>query len=373
MRIGYFSSDCHDHATMFLMAGLFEEHDRTRFEVTVFSFGLASQDAMRQRLLAGVERFIDVREKSDQEVVALARSLELDIAVDLKGFTSGARTELFALRVAPIQVSYLGYPGTMGVPYMEYLIADHTLIPAPSRVHYSEKVVYLPDSYQVNDSRRAIAARVFTREQVGLPAQGFVFCCFNNSYKILPAVFDVWMRLLQRVPGSVLWLLQDNAGAMQNLYQEAQRRGVDPSRLVFATRLGHSEHLSRQRLADLFLDTLPYNAHTTASDALWSGLPVLTCMGESFAARVGASLLKAVGLPELISENLAQYEALAVQLASQPQRLAALRERLAANRATAALFDTRRFTRNLERAYAQILQRHRDGLPPDHIEVGSEP
>lgn len=370
IRIGYYSADFHNHATMFLMARLFELHDKARFEWTAFSFGPDADDAMRRRLVAAVDRFVDVRERTDDEVVAMSRELGIDIAVDLKGATCGERVGIFAGRPAPVQAQYLGYPGTLGAPFIDYVVADATVIPGPERAWYDEKVVWLPHSYQVNDPTRAIADATPTREAVGLPAEGFVFCCFNNNYKIVPAVFDVWMRIVQRVPGSVLWLLEDNALAAANLRREAAARGVDPQRLVFAPRAPLPEHLARHRLADLFLDTAPYNAHTTASDALWGGVPLLTCMGRSFAGRVGASLLRAVGLPELVTERWADYESLAVALATERRgELDALRARLAANRLTAPLFDAERFARHLEAAYVAMVERQRAGLPPVHLDV----
>ena len=370
IRLGYYSADFHSHATAHLAAGLFEEHDRERFHVVAFSFGPdVREDPMRKRLSEAFDEFVTVRTMSDLEVAQLSRDLGIDIAVDLKGFTLDERTRIFAHRAAPVQVSYLGYPGTMGAPYIDYLIADPVLIPEGSRQHYSEKIAYLPHSYQVNDRQRPIAERPFARAELGLPAQGFVFCCFNNAYKITPGTFTAWMRILASVPGSVLWLLQDSPGAAENLRREAQARGVDAARLVFAGRMPLPEHLARHRVADLFLDNLPYNAHTTASDALWAGLPVLTCLGESFAGRVAGSLLNAVGLPELVTTTLEQYEALAIELATQAQRLGALRTRLAGNRLRAPLFDTALFTRHLENAYLQMYQRHQRGLPPEHLFV----
>jgi protein O-GlcNAc transferase len=255
----------------------------------------------------------------------------------------------------------------MGAPYVDYLIADEVLIPAGSREHYSEKVVYLPNSYQVNDGRRAIAGRGYGREELGLPGRGFIYCCFNNNYKITPWGFDGWMRILRRVEGSVLWLLEDNAAAAGNLRREAQRRGVGAERIIFGQRLGMEEHLARHRVADLFLDTLPCNAHTTASDALWAGLPVLTCLGESFAGRVAGSLLSAIRLPELITRSPSEYEERAVELAHDPQRLAGIKEKLARHRTSTALFDTRLYARNLEAAYTSIYERHRAHLPPEHL------
>jgi len=367
IRLGYYSADFRDHATTRLMAELFELHDRTRFELVGFDFGPASDDAMRRRVQASFDRFIDVRRMSDREVAGLSRDLQIDIAVDLKGYTEDCRPGIFAGRAAPVQANYLGYPGTMGAAYFDYIIADRVLIPEGSESFYSEKVVFLPDSYQVNDRRRTVAERSFGREELGLPPEGFVFCCFNNNYKITPPTFDAWMRILKRVEPSVLWLIEDSPTAAANLRKEAGRRGVRAERLVFAQRMGLPEHLARHRSADLFLDTLPYNAHTTASDALWAGLPVLTCAGEAFASRVAASLLSAVGLPELITHGLAEYEALAVELAINPPRLAQLRNKLLASRPTAPLFDTPRFARHLEAAYAEMHERWLAGRPPDHI------
>jgi predicted O-linked N-acetylglucosamine transferase (SPINDLY family) len=370
IHIGYFSADFHDHATSYLIAQLLELHDRSQFRITAFSFGPDAPGVMRPRLEAACDEFIDARHRSDAEVAQQARDMDIDIAVDLKGFTQDHRTGIFARRAAPVQVNYLGYPGTMGAPYMDYLVADRVLVPVESRSCYTEKIILLPDTYQVNDSKREIADRIFTRAELGLPAAGFVFCCFNNSYKILPFLFDRWMRILLRVPGSVLWLLRDNPSAANNLRREATIRGVDARRLVFADRIDLPHHLARHRAADLFMDTLPCNAHTTASDALWAGLPVLTCRGETFAARVGASLLCAIGLPELIVSNLDHYEDMAVSLATHPGDLADIRRRLERNRLTAPLFNTPLYTRHIEAAFAQIHERHHSGLPPDHVFVG---
>jgi predicted O-linked N-acetylglucosamine transferase (SPINDLY family) len=369
IRIGYFSADFRNHPGSFLMAGLFESHDRSRFELTAFSFGPPTQDEMQQRVAAAFDSFIDVRDLSDKDVALLARRLEIDIAIDRKGFTQGARPGIFALRAAPIQVAYLAYPGTMGADYIDYIVADHVVIPQEDQPHYAEKVAYLPNSYQVNDSKRRIAERKFGREELGLPDVGFVFCCFNNNYKIMPATFDRWMRILQRVEGSVLWLFEDNATATSNLRKEAEKRGVSGNRLVVAQRMDLAEHLARHRNADLFLDCLPYNAHTTASDALWAGLPVVTCIGETFAARVAASLLKAIDLPELITTTPEDFEELAVTLATHPDKLAAIRQKLSANRMTTSLFDTELFTRHLETLYTKMFERHQAGLAPDHIDV----
>ena len=366
IRIGYFSAELHNHATAALTAGLFETHDRSRFEVTAFSLGPDTRDEMRERIEAAFEHFLDVRGKSDTEVAQLARSLEMDIAVDLGGFTRGGRPGVFALRAAPLQVSYLGYLGTMGADYMDYLIADETIIPAAHRRDYSEKIVYLP-SYQVNDSKRCIAPKRFSREELGLPPAGFVFCCFNSTYKITPSTFDGWMRILAGVPGSVLYLLGGSASLESNLRREARTRGVAAERILFGARLAAPEYLARYRAADLFLDTIPYNAGTTASDALWAGLPVLTCTGQTFASRIGASLLTAVGLPELIASTPREYERLAVELATQPQWLAGIAAKLTANLPTAPLFDTTAATRHLEAAYVRIYDRRLAGLQPGDI------
>ena len=370
IRLGYFSMDFRNHPVSFLTAELFELHDRDRFEVYAFSFGPDTKDEMRQRLEIAFDMFIDVQSKSDKEVAELSRRMGIDIAIDLAGFTGDSRTGIFALRAAPIQVNYLGYPGTMGADYMDYLIADRQLIPEAARAHYAEKIAYLPDTYMANDSRRSISETSFSREALGLPQTGFVYCCFNNSYKITPNTFDGWMRILKRVDGSVLWLSESNAAASDNLRKEAARRGVEPQRLVFAPKLPLlADHLARHRAADLFIDTFPYNAHTTASDALWAGLPVLTCAGEAFASRVAASLLTAIDLPELITSTQEEYEALAIELAMNPQQLNTIRQELERNRLTSPLFDTVTFTRNIEVAYAQMMERYHANLPPDHIVI----
>jgi predicted O-linked N-acetylglucosamine transferase (SPINDLY family) len=369
IRLGYFSADFHDHATMHLMAGLFEEHDRAKFDIKLVSFGVPSDDPVRHRLLTACEHIIDVRTKSDHEAALLARDLGIDIAIDLKGFTEDHRLGIFAARAAPLQVSYLGYPGTTGASYIDYLLADRTLVPPDSLSHYSEKVAYLPHSYQVNDRHRRIAEMTYDRESVGLPAAGFVFCCLNNTYKITPDTFSSWVRILRAVPGSVLWLFAQHAGTIENLRREARQRGIEPERLVFAKRVPAPEHLARLRVADLFIDTWPCNAHTTASDALWAGLPVLTCAGRSFAGRVAASLLTALDLPELVTGSPEEYEGLAVALATDPSRLGALKSKLAHARLTKPLFDTRLFARHLESAYRSMMERHRAGLPTEHLYI----
>jgi protein O-GlcNAc transferase len=368
IRVGYFSADFHNHATAWLMAELFEQHDRTRFEWWAFSFGPASDDPIRRRLEAAFDHFIDVRGQSDAAVAQLARSLEIDIAVDLKGFTQDQRAGIFAQRTAPVQVNYLGYPGSMGLPEMDYLLADPEVLPDDLKPACSEQVVRLPHCYQPNDRQRRAAATP-TRASQGLPEAGVVFCSFNNNYKITPEVFGLWMDILREVPGSVLWLYLRHAAAQDRLRREAQQRGVDPQRLVFATTLPHAEHLARYPLADLFLDTHPYNAHTTASDALWMGLPVLTRRGRSFASRVAGSLLHAVELPELVTDTPEAYRALAVALARQPERLARMRAHLLSQREHLPLFDTPRLARAIEQAYTHMHRIQQAGQAPQAFDV----
>jgi protein O-GlcNAc transferase len=369
IRIGYFSADFHNHATMYLMVQLFEYHDRDQFEVFGFSFGPSKNDAMRDRARNNLNYFFEIATLSDADIASLSRSNGIDIAVDLKGYTQDSRPAIFAHRAAPIQISYLGFPGTTGSSAVDYLIADPVLIPVTSQSAYSERIIYLPDSYQVNDSHRAMSRRVFSRRELGLPESGFVFCCFNNNWKILPEIFGAWVRILQAVPNSSLWLYEENATAAHNLRAEAARRHVDPNRLVFARHQPHAEHLARYRAADLFLDTFPCGAHTTASDALWAGIPVLTRSGESFASRVASSLLNAVGLPELITHAADQYEALAIEVANNPGRAASLKAKLAENLPTCPLFNTALFTRHIESAYQAAYDRYRNDLGPDHIFV----
>jgi protein O-GlcNAc transferase len=368
IRIGYFSADFRNHPVSLLTAELFETHDRSRFEVVAFALGPKVNDPVRARLERAFDRFIDMGERSDVEVAEAARHLGVDIAVDLGGFTEHARPKIFSLRAAPVQMSYIGYLGTMGAPYMDYLLADRILIPPEERPHYLEAVIYLP-SYQVNDSTRPAVERALTREELGLPAVGFVFSCFNANYKIMPDTFGVWMRILLRVKGSSLFLYAGTEIAESNLRKEAERCGVDPRRLVFGKLLGRDEYMARLRTMDLFLDTLPYNAGTTASDALWAGLPVLTCAGRAFAGRVAASLLNAIELPELVTSTSEQYEEMAVQLAENPELLRKIKQKLVQNRLKAPLFDTKAFTRHLEAAYTKMHERYQANLPPEDIHV----
>ena len=370
VRIGYLSADFRQHAVAYLMAELFERHDRSRFEIIGVSFGADDKSEMRKRLVAAFDRFYDVREKSDKEVAKLLHDLQVDIAIDLMGYTMDSRSGILAYRPAPIQASYLGFPGTMGAEFIDYIIADKTVAPFEHQPFYTEKVVHLPDCFQVNDRNRKIAVQTPTREETGLPAEAFVFCCFNNNWKITPTIFDVWMRLLSRIEGSVLWLSQSNDTAVRNLRGQADARGIETSRLIFAPRvLRLDDHLARHRLADLFLDTLPFNAHTTASDALWAGLPVITQLGEAFAGRVAASLLNAIGLAELVTHSIEDYEALALRLAKHPTLLEGYRHRLATNRLTHPLFDTDRFRLHIEAAYLKMWEIWQRGEQPRSFAV----
>jgi protein O-GlcNAc transferase len=373
MRIGYVSADLRQHPVANLLAGVFECHNRSQFELTAISIGPNDDSEMRQRLEGSFDKFVDATALNSEDIAKKIREAEIDILIDLNGFTQQARTEIFALRPVPIQVNYLGYPGTMGASYIDYIIGDPILIPASQQNSYREKVAYLPHSYMPHDDRsRIISDRAFERSEFGLPEQSFVFCCFNNAYKLNPNIFRLWMKLLKAVEGSVLWLSENNATATGNLRKEAIGVGVNPERLVFAKRLSSSaDHLARHRLADLFLDTLPYNAHATASDALWAGLPVLTQIGSTFAGRVAASLLNAINLPELITETPEEYERLAIDFAMHPEKLAAIKHKLAENHITSPLFDTRLFTKHIEAAYITMYERHQAGLAPDHIFVAN--
>jgi protein O-GlcNAc transferase len=372
IRIAYVSADFRLHPVATLSAGVFEHHDRSRFETIAISLGADDGMGMRERMQNAFEQFIDVRHRSDEEIAKHLRDMEVDIAVDMMGFTENAQTTIFARRPAGLQVNYLGYPGTMGAPFIDYIIADRVALPEENRVYYTEQVVYLPHSYMPNDSKRPIAEKIPSRSEAGLPDTGFVFACHNASHKIAPEIFDVWMRLLRKIEGSVIWLRSTNDTANANLRREAAAHGVAPERLVFAPRMPLTEdHLARLRLADLFVDTLPYNAHATACDALWAGLPVLTCAGSTFPARVAASVLHAIGLPELVTQSLAEYEQLALALALDPERLAGIRAKLLCNRGTEPLFDTARFTRDLESAYSSMWGRQHAGLPPASFTVAS--
>jgi predicted O-linked N-acetylglucosamine transferase (SPINDLY family) len=369
IRIGYVSADFYEHATAYLMAEMFELHDKSRFEVSGISLGPSGDSPMRQRLKRSFDRFLDCRDLPDLEIAKSIAESQIDILVDLKGYTRDAQTNIFAYRPAPVQVNYLGYPGTMGAPYMDYIIGDKTLFSLSDHGDYTEKLVFLPHSYQPNDRQRPISRAELTREEFGLKRDQFVFCCFCNAYKISSETFECWMRILGRVEGSVLWLFAENESAKSNLKKEAASRGIDPERLIFAGKVELSKHLARYRLADLFLDTLPYNAHTTTSDALWAGLPVLTQIGKAFAGRVAASLLYAIQMPELVTHSRDEYEALAIELALDRAKLRNLADKLDKNRLTTPLFDAPLFTRHLEAAYEAMYRRYQAGDAPDHIEV----
>lgn len=371
IRIGYLSGEFRQQATSLLLVGVLEQHDKSRFEITAIDNGWDDASTTRRRIEAAVHRVLPIRGLADPDAVAAIRDQQIDVLVNLNGYFGDERTRVFARRAAPVQVNYLGFPGTLGASYMDYIIADRHVLPEADKPFYSEKVVYLPNCYQANDRSRDIAPRIFERADCGLPAQGVVFCCFNNAYKITRDVFECWMKILTRADGSVLWLLADDPAAAANLRREAQARGVAGDRIIFAERLPPADHLARHRCADIFLDTLPYNAHTTASDALWAGVPLLTCRGTTFPGRVAASLLHSMQLPELVTETADDYVRLAIELATHPDRLAAIKQTLADNRLTTPLFDTALFTRHIEAAFAAMMERHRAGLAPDHVVVPS--
>ncbi len=369
LRVGYFSSDVYDHATLYLMAGLFREQDRSRFEVFLYSYGHIRSGEWRARVAADVEHFHDVADFSDEQIAALARSHALDIAIDLKGYTRMTRSEIFRNRLAPLHVNYLGFPGTMGSDRMDYLIGDPVIITQEARPYYDENIICLPHTYFPADNRREIAADNSSRANHGLPENGFVFCCFNANHKISPREFSIWMRCLAASEGSVLWLLESNRWSRANLCSEAAARGIDPARLVFAPSVPPAQHLARHRHADLFIDTFNYNAHTTASDALWTGLPLVTRVGRQMSARVSASLLTGLGMAEMITNSDAEYEALVMALAADPPRLAEAKAKLARNRLTFPTFDTSLYTRSFEAGLEHAQALHLSGRAPRDIRV----
>ena len=369
LRIGYFSADFHNFPGMHLMVRMLERHDRSKFEIYAFSYGQEINDKMRSRLVSAVDYFIDIQSMSTDAVHKCVEDKKIDIAIHRNGYTKDSKTNLFSSRLAPVQINYLGYPGTLGADFMDYIVADPIVIPEDKRQHYSEQIIYLPHTYQPNDNTRAISQKVQTKENMGLPSDGFIFCCFNNNYKISPKEFDIWMRLMGKVEGSVLWLLKSNKWTEHNLKREVEARGLSSDRVIFAERVENSEHLARHRLADLFLDTFNCNAHTTASDALWAGLPVVTKLGKGFAARVAGSLLSAVGLPELITHDEEAYEALILKLATKPKKLDTIKKKLEVNRLSQPLFNTEQYTKHLENGYLQAYQRYFNGKEPDTIIV----
>ena len=369
IRIGYFSADFREHPVSYLTAELYELHDRGQFEIYAFSFGPDTQDVMNLRIKKGVDNFYDVHTMSYKDIVLLSRSLEVDIAIDLGGFSANNRLEIFAMNVAPVQINYLAYPGSLGADFIDYIVADKILIPKDQKCNYSENIIYLPNCYMPQDSSRQISDKPITRWDCNLPEDSFVFCCFNNTFKITPKEFDIWMRLLSKIDGSVLWLIETNNLSEVNLKVEAKKRGIEPDRLIFAKKIAVEEHLSRQKLADLFLDTFNFNAHTTASDALWVGLPVLTKIGKGFAARVASSLLTSLEVPELITTSEKEYETLAIDLAMNPEKLSLIKKKLVDKRITAPLFDTIAYTKNLENAYIKAYKLYSNGLPSKELKV----
>jgi predicted O-linked N-acetylglucosamine transferase (SPINDLY family) len=371
IKLGYFSADFYDHAVSCLIAEVIKLHDREKFEVIGFFYGRPPKDSMHERLSTTFDKFIDIDGLSDQQAARLANELNIDITIDLTGLTKNGRPGIFSNRAAAIQVNYLGYPGTIGANFYDYLIADQHLIPPSNRKFFIEKIAYVPNTYQANDTSQKDSQLVTSRIEHGLPLSGFIFCCFNNNYKITPLLFKIWMEILKEIDNSVLWLLEDNAYAKLNLQKHAADYGVDPLRLIFAPKIPRMEHLARHKLADLFLDTLPYNAHTTASDSLWAGLPLLTCTGSSFAGKVATSLLSALDAPELISANLFDYKNKAIELANNPQLLSGIKRKIALNKAEKPLFNSIQFTKDIERLYAEMVHRIRNQIPPDNIIINA--
>ena len=371
IRLGYFSADFHLHATMLLMIELFELHDKEKFELYAFSFGPKTSDPFQSRVIAIFDTFIDVRFKSDIEVVEISRSLGIDIAIDLKGFTQDCRMGIFSNRAAPIQINFLGYPGTLAASYIDYLIADSILIDISNREYFSEKIIYLPNSYQVNSSKLCLSNKSFTKKELGIPEDNFVFCSFNSCYKITPTIFNSWMRILNRVKNSTLLILLENEKAKANLNKEAMTMGVESSRLVFVGKLPVEEHLRRIQIADLFLDTFPYNAHTTASDSLRMGVPILTRKGNSFVSRVAASLLSSLDLGELITSNQQEYESVAIELSTNNEKFMEIKNKLLNNLKTSSLFNSKLFTHHIESAYKEIYNRYLNGLLPEDLHISA--
>ena len=368
IRIAYLSADYVQHAVMRVLAEVFELHDRSRFEIYAYAYGKRQSGGMNERLRHAFEHYVDASAMSDEQAARHIHAQGIDIAVDLMGYTRGERLGILARRPAPIAVNYIGYPGTLCLPFIDYIVGDATLMPPELATHYSEAIVRLPHCYLPTDRQRPIALPP-PRQALGLPPDAFVFCAFSGNYKISPDIFAIWLRLLAAVPGSVLWLVKGSEDASANLRAQAQQAGIDPARLVFAERTRFDQYLARYTLADLFLDTLPYNALATASDALWAGLPVLTCTGQTYVGRGATSIVRAAGLPELATSTLAEYEALALRLATRPAELAALRLRLQQNRAACPLHDTPAYTRHLEAAYTRMAQRWQSGQSPQSFDV----
>lgn len=369
IRIGYFSADFRQHAIMDLMMELFKKHNKEKFEIIGFAFNPGIKDKITQKVSKYFSQFYYVEDKSDDQIVSLSKDLKIDIAVDLMGYTKNNRRNIFKMKLAPVQINYLGYPGTMGVKYMDYIIADKILIPKTSQKYFCEKIVYLPDSYQPSNQDKNISNNTFTKKKLGLPEDSFVFCCFNNSHKILPFVFDSWMNILKKTDNSFLWILSDNKESKENLSSEAIKKGVKSERLIFATKLSGVDHRARIKFADLFLDTFPYNAHVTANDFLWAKVPILTMQGNTFASRVASSLLTVLNLQELITTNIQDYENLAIELASNRYKMKDIKKKLVKNVLKSNLFNINTYVKNLEKAYSEIYERNQKNLPPEHIYI----
>ena len=371
IRLGYFSADFHNHATMYLFAKVMECHDTQNFEVFAYSFGPDSKDEMRLRLVSSVDYFNDVKDMSDLDIALLAREHEIDIAIDLKGYTTNGKSGIFAFRAAPIQINFLGYPGTMGADFIDYIIADKVVIPSEQEHNYGEKIIFMPNSYLPNRNDRNISKKILKKSDLGLPENGFIFCCFNSNYKITAKEFDIWVRLLKANDNSVLWLLNSNKWARENLQNEVQERGLDPNKLVFADFISQDEHLARLKFADLFLDTFNVNAHTTAGDALWVGVPVITKSGKGFAARVAASLLTTLDLTELITKTEQEYEDLIMDLVRKPKLLSDIKVKLSKKRLTSPLFNSELFAKHLEESYQMVFKRYFNGKSPQTMVIPS--
>jgi len=369
IRIGYYSADFYNHVMSHLLVNLFELHDKSVFEIFGFSFGPEKNDEMRQRIFNTFDKVVNIKFKSNNEIVKLSRDLKIDIAIDLMSFTGHNRFGIFVEKCAPIQINFLGYPGTSGSKCIDYILADKIIIPEKFKKYYSEKIIYMPNSYKLDHPSRKVSEKIFTREDLDLPKNGFVFCSFNKTYKITPNVFDIWMKILKQVKGSVLWLLEDNLTATNNLKLEANKRDVDDKRIIFAKRMNMADHFARHRAADLFIDTLPYNAHTTASDGLWVGLPFLTLVGDTFASRVGASMLNAIGLPELITYSENEYKNKAIEIAKNPILLRAIKKKLEKNKFSKPLFNVKLFTKNIESAYTKIYKNYIKNQKIENIEI----
>jgi predicted O-linked N-acetylglucosamine transferase (SPINDLY family) len=368
IKLGYFSADFREHAVSYLMAELFERHDKSKFELIGFNYGPLDNSLLHKRISSAFDKFLNVQNLSDLQIAKLSREMHIDIAIDLTGITNDGREGVFSYRAAPLQISYLGYLGTMGINYYDYLIADKSIIPEVYQKHYVEKIIYLP-SYQVNDNNRDISNRIFTRKELNLTENGFVFCCLNSSFKITAKMFDVWIDILKAVPNSVLLLLAPNPWVQDNLKNEAEIRGFDFNRLVFCNYLKQDEYLARYKCVDLFLDTFPYNAGTTASDVLRIGVPILTLSGESFASRVASSVLTSMNLGDLVAHNLDQYANIAIELATNPLKFKAIKTKLMDRKLSSSLYDTKKFTSNIEKAFCKVYERYKLNLPVEHIYI----